>query len=151
MKFKVSFAVESGYLGSIIAACYKHPIDEFDIQSAEKESVQRITSPRIQHVSRRVVKRRRKRINGVLVNRGELQAVQMPNGGVDKSTVKDAIYSFVNSSKEPQTMNSIRQALMGRGFNPNSIPSSFQVLRDTGRVVKAEGVSRPQRYLAKGG
>jgi hypothetical protein len=139
MKFKISFAVDSSFIGPVIEACCRHPIEELNLTSTDIDELLTATATsqlqQPSNTNQAIKKQTKKR--------------HFSNGAGKKPTVKEAITNFLRG-KEPQTMNSIREGLRNRGFNPNSIPSSFQVLKDIGRVKLEDGDESPQRYYITG-
>lgn len=152
MKFKFSFTIDSEFMGSIAEALYHFPIEEFGMQADEK-NIKRL-KPAFRRGSNFQLNGEQSVANQNTAMTPALSKSHYTKGKKRYSqrglrpTVKDAIWNFVKGTQEPQSIRAIRETLISRGYNQNSIPNAFQELKSKGRLEQVEGDFRPQRYIA---
>lgn len=138
MRFKMAFLIDSGYLGPLMTALHPFPMEDFELQASEPYEVMAGSPPPIKSMIPKKVKRRKHRVT------------RQPRIPFDpnRPTIKEAIWNFVKNAPEPQPVSAIRQGLIARGYNQNSIPSQLASLRGDGRLAE-QGNFIPKRYAAK--
>jgi hypothetical protein len=138
MRFKMSFLIDSGYLGPLMTTLHAFPMEDFELQGAEPAEpyVMAGSPPPIKSVQKK-----RK-------HRGTTGARKRIPFDPNRPTIKEAIWNFVKNAPEPQTVSAIRQGLVRGGYNENSIPSQLASLKVDGRLAE-QGSSIPKRYAAK--
>jgi hypothetical protein len=134
MRFKMTFLIDSGYLGPLMTALHPFPMEDFELQASDEITAASSSPVKPRSILGKKRKHRAKRI--------------MQHYDGSRPTVKDAIWNCVKNAPQPMTVSSIRQSMAVRGYNQNSVPSQLASLRRDGRVTE-EGTFIPKRYIAK--